>query len=81
MLTTILRENGNAGGVSVPEAIRREIVHALAMGPCSLVKKVAERLVDDVAFDGCLKEAATFRPPQGPTETGLYELREGPKKK
>ena len=46
------------------------------MGPCSLVKKVAERLVDDVAFDGGLKEAATFRPPQGPTETGLYELRE-----
>ena len=62
--------------MSVPKAIRREIVHALAMGPCSLVKKVAERLVDDVAFDGCLKEAATFRPPQGPTETGLYELRE-----
>ena len=49
------------------------------MGPCSfsdLVNKVAERLVDDVAFEGCLKEAATFRPPEGPTETGRYELRE-----
>ena len=79
VLTTILGENGNAGGMSVPKAIRREIVHALAMGPCSfsdLVKRVAERLVDDVAFEGCLKEAATFRPPEGPTETGLYELRE-----
>lgn len=79
VLTTILSENGNAGGMSVPKAIRREIVHALAMGPCSfsdLVKRVAERLVDDVAFEGCLKEVATFRPPEGPTETGLYELRE-----
>ena len=65
--------------MSVPKAIRREIVHALAMGPCSfsdLVKRVAERLVDDVGFGGCLKEAATFRPPEGPTVTGLYELRE-----
>jgi E3 ubiquitin-protein ligase UBR1 len=35
VLTTILSENGNAGGMSVPTAIRREIVHALAMGPCS----------------------------------------------
>ena len=56
VLTKILSENGNAGGMSVPKAIRREIVHALAMG--------------------CLEEAATFRPPEGPTETGLYELRE-----
>ena len=79
VLITILSENGNARGMSVPKAIRREIVHALAMGPCSfsdLVKRVAERLVDDVAFEGCLKEVATFRPPEGPTETGLYELRE-----
>jgi E3 ubiquitin-protein ligase UBR1 len=79
VLTTILSENGNAGGMSVPKTIRREIVHALAMGPCSfsdLVKRVAERLVDDVASEGCLKEAGTFRPPEGPTETGLYELRE-----
>ena len=49
------------------------------MGPCSfsdLVNRVAERLVDDVAFDGCLKEAATFRPPEGPTETGLEDQEE-----
>ena len=79
VLTTILSENGNVMGISVPKAIGREIVHALAMGPCSfsdLVKRVAERLVDDVAFEGCLKEVVTFRPPEVPTETGLYELRE-----
>ena len=32
--------------------------------------------MDDVAFEGCLKEVATFKPPEGPKESGLYELRE-----
>jgi len=76
---TILSENANASKMPMHLAIRREIVHALAMGPCSfsdLVKRVAERLVDDSSFEGMLREVANFRPPEGPTETGLYELKD-----
>ncbi len=79
VLITILSENANACKMPMHLAIRREIVHALAMGPCSfsdLVKRVAERLVDDSSFEGMLREVANFRPPEGPTETGLYELKE-----
>ncbi|KAF9042270.1 hypothetical protein BJ165DRAFT_1546637 [Panaeolus papilionaceus] len=76
---TIFSENANACKMPMPLAIRREIIHALAMGPCSftdLVKRVAERLVDDPSFEGMLREVANFRPPEGPTETGLYELKD-----
>ncbi|KAF9481254.1 hypothetical protein BDN70DRAFT_876575 [Pholiota conissans] len=76
---TIFSENANASKMPMHLAIRREIVHALAMGPCSfsdLVKRVAERLVDDPSFESMLREVANFRPPEGPTETGLYELKD-----
>lgn len=76
---TILSENANASKMPMPLAIRREIVHALAMGPCSfsdLVKRVAERLVDDPSFESMLRQVANFRPPDGPTETGHYELKD-----
>jgi len=79
VLITILSENTNACKMPIPLAIRREIVHALAVGPCSfsdLVKRVAERLADDPSFEGMLREVANFRPPEGATETGLYELKD-----
>ncbi|CAA7266385.1 unnamed protein product [Cyclocybe aegerita] len=79
VLITILSENANASKMPMHLAIRREIVHALAMGPCSfsdLVKRVAERLVDDPSFESMLREVANFRPPEGATETGVYELRD-----
>ena len=79
VLITILSENSNASKMPMDLAIRREIVHALAMDPCSfsdLVKRVAERLVDDPSFEGMLCEVANFRPPEEPTETGLYELKD-----
>ncbi|TFK38761.1 hypothetical protein BDQ12DRAFT_99504 [Crucibulum laeve] len=76
---TILSENGNASKMSTPQAVRREIIHALAMGPCTfsdLVKRVAERLVDDVCFESMLREVANFRAPESPTDFGLYELKD-----
>ena len=63
---TILSETANASQMSLPVAIRREIIHALAVGPCpytDLVKRVAERMVDDVCFDHVLREVADFRAP------------------
>ncbi|KAI0063243.1 hypothetical protein BV25DRAFT_1824839 [Artomyces pyxidatus] len=78
ILITILSEGGNAGKMSMPAAVRREIVHALAVGPCTftdLIKRVAERLVDDACFERVLKEVANFRPPDSTADSGIYELK------
>ncbi|KAG6913042.1 hypothetical protein DXG01_010253, partial [Tephrocybe rancida] len=59
VLITILTETANPSKMAINDAIRREIIHALAMGPCSytdLVKRVAEQLVEDVSFERMLLE-------------------------
>lgn len=59
VLIVILSEDASAQRLSVEGSVRREIVHALAMGPCTfsdLVKRVAERLVDDVCFERMLSQ-------------------------
>ncbi|KAG6874158.1 hypothetical protein C0995_005576 [Termitomyces sp. Mi166 len=79
VLITILTETANPSKMSINDAIRREIIHALAMSPCSytdLVKRVAERLVEDVSFERMLLEVAHFKSPETATESGVYELRD-----
>ncbi|KAL1733010.1 hypothetical protein EV714DRAFT_205521 [Schizophyllum commune] len=79
VLITVLSENANASRLPIQAAVRREIVHALAMGPASftdLVKRVAERLVDDTCFEGVLHEVANFKAPEATTDIGVYELRD-----
>ncbi|CAE6498279.1 unnamed protein product [Rhizoctonia solani] len=67
VLITILSEHSRTAPV------RREIVHGLALGPCTyteLTKRVAERLADESAFDAALRNVANFDANQG-----RYELR------
>ncbi|TDL22308.1 hypothetical protein BD410DRAFT_256866 [Rickenella mellea] len=76
---TILSENANANKMPLVAAVRREIVHALAVGPCpytDLVKRVAERMVDDVCFDHVLREVTHFRAPDSTADVGIYELKD-----
>ena len=76
---TILSEASNAAQIPITSQIRREIVHALALGSCSytdLVKRVAERLVEDVHFESVLTAVANFRSPESVTDTGVYELKD-----
>ncbi|KAJ7596572.1 hypothetical protein C8J56DRAFT_850021 [Mycena floridula] len=76
---TILSENANASRMPVEKQVRREIVHALALGPCSytdLVKRLAERLVEDVCFEQVLKQVTNFKVPESITDTGVYELKD-----
>ncbi|VDB86546.1 unnamed protein product [Peniophora sp. CBMAI 1063] len=78
IIITILSEYGNAVRLPIDLAVRREIVHALAIGPCTftdLVKRVAERLVDDPCFERVLRQVAHFRPPESTADTGTYELK------
>ncbi|KAJ7726568.1 hypothetical protein DFH07DRAFT_1000781 [Mycena maculata] len=79
VLITLFSEGANAARMPVERAVRREIVHALAVGPCAftdLVKRVAERLVDDVCFERVLADVAAFRAPEGGADAGTYELRD-----
>ncbi|EAU93649.2 hypothetical protein CC1G_02879 [Coprinopsis cinerea okayama7 len=79
VLITMVSENAAASRMPVPSAVRREIVHALAMGPCGfseLTKRVAERFGDNIAFERILREVAMFKPPEGATDVGVYELKE-----
>ncbi|KAG8733420.1 hypothetical protein FRC11_006379 [Ceratobasidium sp. 423] len=67
VLITVLSEHSRTAPV------RREIVHGLALGPCTyteLTKRVAERLADESAFDAALRSVANFDANQG-----RYELR------
>ncbi|KAJ6608860.1 hypothetical protein B0H10DRAFT_2166482 [Mycena sp. CBHHK59/15] len=79
VLITIFSENGNPSKMPIELAVRREIVHALAMGPCSftdLVKRVAERLVDDICFERVLAEVSNFKAPESVNDSGTYELKD-----
>lgn len=79
VVIALLTEKANPSKMSLPAAVRREIIHALAPGPCSytdLVKRVAERMVDDVCFEHVLAEVANFRAPESTSDTGTYELRD-----
>ncbi|KAI0802993.1 hypothetical protein BC629DRAFT_1490697 [Irpex lacteus] len=79
VLITILTERANATKMPLPQAVRREIVHALALGPCTyteLVKRVAERKSEDICFDRVLRDVANFKPPESTTDSGLYELKD-----
>ena len=79
VLVTILTESASATKMPLAVAVRREIVHALAVGPCSftdLVKRVAERMVDDVCFERVLKDVANFKAPESTADFGTYELKD-----
>jgi E3 ubiquitin-protein ligase UBR1 len=79
VLITIIGEDANASKMSTVKQVQREIIHALALGPCSytdLVKRVAERLVEDACFDRVLKDVAHFKAPESTSDTGVYELKD-----
>ncbi|KAF9073193.1 hypothetical protein BDP27DRAFT_1381774 [Rhodocollybia butyracea] len=79
VLIAILSENANISQMSVADQARREIVHALALGPSpytDLIKRISERLVEDVAFEKMLKETTKFRAPEGTSDVGTYELKD-----
>lgn len=78
-IITCLSEYGNAKHLTMREAIRRELIHALAVGPCGftdICKRVAERMVEDVSFENILMEIATFKSPETTTDSGVYELKD-----
>ncbi|KAI5303766.1 hypothetical protein KEM56_007208, partial [Ascosphaera pollenicola] len=59
-------------------AIRREIAHVLCFKALSfneLASRIHEKYTDSPYFDEVLEEVATFRPPEGINDTGIYDLK------
>ncbi|KAF8525093.1 hypothetical protein BU17DRAFT_41819 [Hysterangium stoloniferum] len=79
VIITCLSETGNARRLPMEGAVRRELVHALAVGSCGfteICKRVPERMVEEVCFEGALMDVAHFRFPESTTDSGLYELKD-----
>lgn len=79
LLITLLSEVSVAASWSMERQVRREIVQFLALGQgtySELVKNIAERLTDHVSFDRCLSQVSHFRPPDGTTDIGIFDLKE-----
>ncbi|TFY60974.1 hypothetical protein EVJ58_g4798 [Rhodofomes roseus] len=79
IIITILTENASATKMSIQNAIRREVIHALAVGPCTftdLSKRLSERMVEDVSFERVVRQVANFKPPESMTDSGTYELKD-----
>lgn len=60
------------------ENIRRDIAHVLCFKPLSfsdLSNRLSDRLLESDIFQEVLEEVAAFRPPEGLSDTGTFELR------
>lgn len=61
------------------DIVRRDIAHALCFKPLSyseLLSRVSEKVSDSEDFQEVLAEVATFRPPDGLNDTGIFELKQ-----
>ncbi|KAL9932831.1 hypothetical protein V8E36_008086 [Tilletia maclaganii] len=79
LLITLLSEPAKAADWEVERVIRREIVHALALGLCTygeLTKLISVNLTDHSNFDRILAQVSNFRAPDGTTDLGIFELKD-----
>ncbi|GAA5987891.1 hypothetical protein JCM5350_006763 [Sporobolomyces pararoseus] len=61
------------------DALERELVHYLALGPCvysDLLRRISERFGDDPSMDSILARISHFKPPSGTNDQGTYSLRD-----
>lgn len=80
LLITCLTEPASLCAWSEERFVRREIVHALVLGPTTysdLIKKLPERVNESVHLATTIDEVATFRRPETNNDLGLYELKDG----
>lgn len=78
LLIMCATEHANASGATPEQKIRRSIVQYLAinnMAYSELLKLIPESLNEHESFEIQLNEMATFRPPDGLDDKGLYELK------
>ncbi|KAL1925009.1 uncharacterized protein VTP21DRAFT_4663 [Calcarisporiella thermophila] len=79
LLIICMSERAKAIGMSAEEEIRREIIHGLCIQPIAyseLTRRIPERLNENPRFDEILTQLANFKPPDGMSDHGTYELRD-----
>lgn len=65
--------------LSTAEALRRELIHYLALAPTTysdLLAHISARFSDDPSIDRVLSQIARFKPPSGSNDQGMYSLRD-----
>ncbi|GAA6028962.1 hypothetical protein JCM8097_001527 [Rhodosporidiobolus ruineniae] len=79
LLLTLTTDPTYVVPLSPTAALRRELIHHLALGPTvysDLLRHLSERFSDDPNIDRVLAQVARFKPPTGSTDQGTYTLRE-----
>ncbi|GAA5897350.1 uncharacterized protein JCM6883_006667 [Sporobolomyces salmoneus] len=79
LLISLLSDPTYTKPLSDSEALERELVHYLALGPCvysDLLRRISERFGDDPSMDQILARIANFKPPTGTNDQGSYSLRD-----
>jgi E3 ubiquitin-protein ligase UBR1 len=78
-LITLISFRSKMTRESVESQIRKELVQFLVTSNLSfseLNKKVSDSMTDHVRFTSILEEVAVFKPPDGVSDRGIYELKE-----
>ena len=78
LLIVILSDPTHVTGEAEIVTIRRELIHTLCLGSASysdIMRRVSDRFADDPVLDKVLHEVATFKPPVGTTDQGVYTLK------
>ncbi|GAA5959792.1 hypothetical protein JCM3765_000105 [Sporobolomyces pararoseus] len=79
LLISLLSDPTYTVPLSDHEALERELLHYLALGPCvysDLLRRISERFGDDPSMDSILARISYFKPPTGTNDQGTYSLRD-----
>lgn len=83
LLIVIFSEPADIEGMGAEEAVKRELIHLLLMGPYSyseILKNITDRAREETCFDKLLAQVATFRAPDPAVVSsdvgGTYILKE-----
>ncbi|KAE8262492.1 hypothetical protein A4X03_0g2408 [Tilletia caries] len=79
LLIGLLSEPSRAAEWEVERHLRREIIHALALGQgtySEVTKLISERLTESCNFDRVLTQVSNFRAPDGTADLGIFELKD-----
>lgn len=82
LLVVVFSETVDVESLSPAQAVRRELIHCLLLGPYTyseVLRNTTERTVEETCFDRVLSEVATFRAPDSSVVTsdvgGVYTLK------
>ncbi|CAO1638290.1 unnamed protein product [Parajaminaea phylloscopi] len=79
MLVTLLSERSVAQAWPIEAVIRRETIHFLVLSQgtySALTRNIPEHMTTHPSFERILSQVSNFRPPDGTTDLGIFELKD-----